>query len=123
MRYESIHDVFSIRVRNMMEQDIIFYLIIVYRYAQLIVHRQEVQFVSFTSEFLINIILILVTLLLSAFQRDTTGLTTENRELKLRLQSMEQQAHLRDGKFNNFSSLFFVHLFDSGGNVLLTSDT
>lgn len=29
-------------------------------------------------------------------QRDTNGLTSENRELKLRLQAMEQQAHLRD---------------------------
>ncbi|KAL9396004.1 hypothetical protein Peur_010257 [Populus x canadensis] len=29
-------------------------------------------------------------------QRDTTGLTVENKELKLRLQAMEQQAHLRD---------------------------
>jgi len=29
-------------------------------------------------------------------QRDTTGLTAENRELKLRLQSMEEQAKLRD---------------------------
>ncbi|KAF5955163.1 hypothetical protein HYC85_008019 [Camellia sinensis] len=29
-------------------------------------------------------------------KRDTTGLTTENKELKLRLQAMEQQAHLRD---------------------------
>lgn len=29
-------------------------------------------------------------------QRDTTGLTTENRELQLRLQAMEQQARLRD---------------------------
>ncbi|KAG7030625.1 Transcription factor RF2b, partial [Cucurbita argyrosperma subsp. argyrosperma] len=28
--------------------------------------------------------------------RDTTGLSTENTELKLRLQTMEQQAHLRD---------------------------
>lgn len=33
------------------------------------------------------------------FQRDTTGLTTENTELKLRLQDMEQQAQLRDGMF------------------------
>ncbi|PKA47010.1 Transcription factor VIP1 [Apostasia shenzhenica] len=33
---------------------------------------------------------------LTLLQRDTTGLTVENRELKLRLQSMEQQAHLRD---------------------------
>lgn len=31
-------------------------------------------------------------------QRDTTGLSTENTELKLRLQAMEQQAQLRDGK-------------------------
>jgi len=30
-------------------------------------------------------------------QKDTTGLSTENSELKLRLQSMEQQAQLRDG--------------------------
>lgn len=29
-------------------------------------------------------------------QRDTTGLTVENKELKLRLQAMEQQADLRD---------------------------
>ncbi|KAI3915716.1 hypothetical protein MKX01_015541 [Papaver californicum] len=29
-------------------------------------------------------------------QRDTTGLTNENKELKIRLQSMEQQADLRD---------------------------
>lgn len=34
-----------------------------------------------------------------AFQRDTTGLTAENTELKLRLQAMEQQAQLRDGMF------------------------
>ncbi|KAL3524057.1 hypothetical protein ACH5RR_016891 [Cinchona calisaya] len=33
---------------------------------------------------------------LTLFQRDTTGLTTENTELKLRLQAMEQQAQLRD---------------------------
>ncbi|KAL5192474.1 bZIP transcription factor 18 [Glycine soja] len=33
---------------------------------------------------------------LSLFQRDTTGLTTENTELKLRLQAMEQQANLCD---------------------------
>lgn len=30
-------------------------------------------------------------------QRDTNGLTAENKELKLKLQAMEQQAHLRDG--------------------------
>ncbi|GFY83448.1 Basic-leucine zipper (bZIP) transcription factor family protein [Actinidia rufa] len=33
---------------------------------------------------------------LSLFQRDTTGLSNENTELKLRLQAMEQQAPLRD---------------------------
>lgn len=32
----------------------------------------------------------------TVLQRDTTELTTENRELKLRLQAMEQQAQLRD---------------------------
>ncbi|KAB5512913.1 hypothetical protein DKX38_029941 [Salix brachista] len=33
---------------------------------------------------------------LTLFQRDTTGLSSENIELKLRLQAMEQQAQLRD---------------------------
>ncbi|WOL12730.1 transcription factor RF2b [Canna indica] len=33
---------------------------------------------------------------LTVLQRDTTDLTAENRELKLRLQAMEQQAQLRD---------------------------
>ncbi|OAY79957.1 Transcription factor RF2b [Ananas comosus] len=33
---------------------------------------------------------------LTLFQRDTTGLSAENAELKLRLQAMEQQAQLRD---------------------------
>ncbi|KAF5738410.1 transcription factor RF2b [Tripterygium wilfordii] len=33
---------------------------------------------------------------LTLFQRDTTGLTSENTELKLRLQAMGQQAQLRD---------------------------
>ncbi|KAJ7543051.1 hypothetical protein O6H91_09G023400 [Diphasiastrum complanatum] len=33
---------------------------------------------------------------LTMLQRDTTGLTTENNELKLRLQAMEQQAQLRE---------------------------
>jgi len=31
-------------------------------------------------------------------QRDTNGLNAENGELKLRLQTMEQQVHLQDGK-------------------------
>ncbi|XP_068646626.1 probable transcription factor PosF21 [Aristolochia californica] len=33
---------------------------------------------------------------LTMLQRDTTGLTSENNELKLRLQTMEQQVHLQD---------------------------
>ncbi|KAK6940012.1 Basic-leucine zipper domain [Dillenia turbinata] len=33
---------------------------------------------------------------ITLLQRDTTGLTSENKELKLRLQAMEQQAQLRD---------------------------
>ncbi|MED6192364.1 hypothetical protein PIB30_009443 [Stylosanthes scabra] len=33
---------------------------------------------------------------LTLYQRDTNGLSTENTELKLRLQAMEQQAQLRD---------------------------
>ena len=31
-------------------------------------------------------------------QRDANGITAENSELKLRLQTMEQQVHLQDGK-------------------------
>ena len=31
-------------------------------------------------------------------QRDSNGLTAENSELKLRLQTMEQQVHLQDGE-------------------------
>ncbi|KAK6146314.1 hypothetical protein DH2020_020183 [Rehmannia glutinosa] len=34
---------------------------------------------------------------LTLLQRDTNGLTAENSELKLRLQTMEQQVHLQDG--------------------------
>ncbi|KAH9300785.1 hypothetical protein KI387_012368 [Taxus chinensis] len=43
-------------------------------------------------------VLLSVSLMFDIFcgQRDTNGLTTENNELKLRLQSMEQQVHLRD---------------------------
>ncbi|KAL3634917.1 hypothetical protein CASFOL_021971 [Castilleja foliolosa] len=33
---------------------------------------------------------------ITSLQRDTTALTSENKELKLKLQAMEQQAHLRD---------------------------
>uniref|UniRef100_A0A453AP12 BZIP domain-containing protein n=1 Tax=Aegilops tauschii subsp. strangulata TaxID=200361 RepID=A0A453AP12_AEGTS len=37
---------------------------------------------------------------LTLFQRDTTGLSAENTELKIRLQAMEQQAQLRDALNN-----------------------
>ncbi|XP_060198552.1 transcription factor VIP1-like [Lycium barbarum] len=33
---------------------------------------------------------------ITVLQRDNSGLTTENKELKLRLQALEQEAHLRD---------------------------
>ncbi|KAK6115667.1 hypothetical protein DH2020_007936 [Rehmannia glutinosa] len=33
---------------------------------------------------------------ITLLQRDTSGLTAQNKELKLKLQAMEQQAHLRD---------------------------
>lgn len=42
-------------------------------------------------------------------QRDTNGLNAENSELKLRLQTMEQQVHLQDGK--NLSMTSFSKLF------------
>lgn len=34
----------------------------------------------------------------ACLQRDSSGLATQNNELKIRLQAMEQQAQLRDGK-------------------------
>lgn len=47
-------------------------------------------------------------------QRDTTGLTTENKELKLRLQAMEQQAHLRDGMHEvTFYALSIASVLDN----------
>jgi hypothetical protein len=44
-----------------------------------------------------------ITLLCFTGQRDTTGLSAENAELKIRLQAMEQQAQLRDGESLTFS--------------------
>lgn len=44
-------------------------------------------------------------------QRDTGGLTAENKELKLKLQAMEQQAHLRDGtRVSCYSSHIYILL-------------
>lgn len=45
-------------------------------------------------------------LVISCEQRDTNGLTAENSELKLRLQTMEQQVHLQDG--NGLTLLFII---------------
>ncbi|KAL4280916.1 hypothetical protein GQ457_03G032030 [Hibiscus cannabinus] len=45
-------------------------------------------------------------------QRDSTGLTTENKELKMRLQAMEQQAKLRDGMY------VFHHFCSTGGSII-----
>ena len=53
---------------------------------------------SFVLNFLISL-----TLLCFAGQRDTTGFSAENAELKIRLQAMEQQAQLRDGESLTFS--------------------
>ena len=55
---------------------------------------------SFVLNFLISF-----TLLCFAGQRDTTGLSAENAELKIRLQAMEQQAQLRDGESLTFSQV------------------
>ncbi|KAJ7563755.1 hypothetical protein O6H91_03G124900 [Diphasiastrum complanatum] len=45
---------------------------------------------------------------LTLLQRDSMGLTNENSELKLRLQAMEQQAHLRDGNDLSLSSIYTI---------------
>ena len=68
-------------------------------------------------------------------QRDTTGLTVENKELKLRLQAMEQQAHLRDGTlwirmliffggviitfFYLFDIFMYLHNLSTPGNIIM----
>lgn len=39
-------------------------------------------------------------------QRDSAGLTSQNNELKFRLQAMEQQAQLRDGIIELFICIF-----------------
>lgn len=51
-------------------------------------------------------------------QRDTTVITAENKELKLRLQAMEQQAQLRDGM--HIIRMFVLLWNRSGGIVLLS---
>jgi len=43
-------------------------------------------------------------------QRDTTDLTTENKELKLRLEALEQEAQLREGMHH----FIFVYSLKNG---------
>lgn len=57
--------------------------------------------------------------LFACVQRDSVGLTSENNELKFRLQALEQQAQLKDG-IMPFSSVLYMsvgnhsyHIFHS----------
>ncbi|KAI3458461.1 hypothetical protein Pfo_015124 [Paulownia fortunei] len=59
---------------------------------------------------------------LTLFQRDTTGLSNENTELKLRLQAMEQQAQLRDA-LNEALKQEVERLRIATGEMSATSDT
>lgn len=56
-------------------------------------------------------------------QRDSVGLTTQNNELKFRLQAMEQQAQLRDG--THFFSYFVssIALIDINISLCASVDT
>ncbi|XVE69777.1 hypothetical protein DITRI_Ditri10aG0018100 [Diplodiscus trichospermus] len=52
---------------------------------------------------------------LTILQRDSAGLTSQNNELKFRIQAMEQQAQLKDGiNFFVLESFFFFYLFFHG---------
>ncbi|XP_052187988.1 transcription factor RF2b-like [Diospyros lotus] len=59
---------------------------------------------------------------LTLFQRDTTGLSNENTELKLRLQAMEQQAQLRDA-LNEALKQEVERLKIATGEITSSSDT
>ncbi|KAK9050510.1 hypothetical protein SSX86_030520 [Deinandra increscens subsp. villosa] len=59
---------------------------------------------------------------LTLFQRDTTGLSSENTELKLRLQAMEQQAQLRDA-LNEALKQEVERLRIATGEIASCSDT
>jgi hypothetical protein len=48
-------------------------------------------------------------------QRDSGGLATQNNELKIRLQAMEQQAKLRDG-------MLLIFLWSSSASLLIPPD-
>ncbi|XP_044512468.1 bZIP transcription factor 18 [Mangifera indica] len=59
---------------------------------------------------------------LTLFQRDTTDLSTENTELKLRLQAMEQQAQLRDA-LNEALKKEVERLKIATGEIMTPTDT
>ncbi|XP_076953624.1 transcription factor RF2b-like [Bidens hawaiensis] len=59
---------------------------------------------------------------LTLFQRDTTGLSSENTELKLRLQAMEQQAQLHDA-LNEALKQEVERLRVATGEIASCSDT
>lgn len=59
---------------------------------------------------------------LSLFQRDTTGLTSENAELKFRLQAMEQQAQLCDA-LNEALKKELDRLKIATGEIVVHADT
>ncbi|KAI7750887.1 hypothetical protein M8C21_003105, partial [Ambrosia artemisiifolia] len=59
---------------------------------------------------------------LTLFQRDTNGLSSENTELKLRLQAMEQQAQLRDA-LNEALKQEVERLRAATGEIASCSDT
>ncbi|XP_022747634.1 bZIP transcription factor 18-like [Durio zibethinus] len=59
---------------------------------------------------------------LTLFQRDTTGLSTENTELKIRLQAMEQQAELRDA-LNEALKKEVERLKIATGEIITPTDT
>ena len=66
-------------------------------------------FISFEFQHLIfSVFQYVMTSCFTYYQRDTNGLTAENSELKLRLQTMEQQVHLQDGKDLIFYFIFQV---------------
>lgn len=45
-------------------------------------------------------------------QKDYAGLATRNKEMKIRLQGMEQQAQLRDGVFASLFFSVYVHFLN-----------
>lgn len=64
--------------------------------------------------------MVLIFLLFSPVQRDTNGLSVENNELKLRVQTMEQQVHLQDGEYLTYELIFLVIVFVSNFFHLFT---